>query len=57
MRRRNNIGAAAWRISNSRACCRLAAEKKDYQNEEYSFVWDEELVAQIQQTANRHQVT
>ncbi|MDJ1630254.1 condensation domain-containing protein [Bacillus velezensis] len=36
---------------------RLASEKKDYQNEEYSFVWDEELVAQIQQTANRHQVT
>ncbi|MBT2713977.1 surfactin non-ribosomal peptide synthetase SrfAB, partial [Pseudomonas sp. ISL-88] len=36
---------------------RLTAKKKDYQNEEYSFVWDEELVAQIQQTANQHQVT
>lgn len=26
-------------------------------NREYSFTWDEELVARIQQTANRHQVT
>ncbi len=58
MRRRNNIGVPPGGFRTAEpAPGRLAAEKKDYQNEEYSFVWDEELVAQIQQTANRHQVT
>ncbi|MCY8944224.1 condensation domain-containing protein, partial [Bacillus atrophaeus] len=36
---------------------RISAEKGMYKSEEYSFVWDEELVSLIQQTANQHQVT
>ncbi|MCV0025607.1 surfactin non-ribosomal peptide synthetase SrfAB [Bacillus sp. XT-2] len=36
---------------------RLPEKKDEYVNREYSFTWDEELVARIQQTANRHQVT
>lgn len=36
---------------------RLPEKKDEYVNKEYSFTWDEKLVARIQQTANRHQVT
>lgn len=36
---------------------RLPVKKDEYVNKEYSFTWDETLVARIQQTANLHQVT
>ncbi|OLQ51131.1 non-ribosomal peptide synthetase, partial [Bacillus licheniformis] len=36
---------------------RLPEKKDEYVNKEYSFTWDEKLVARIQQAANRHQVT